>query len=61
MDTIALDGQRSPLYQNADFDEKKNKKNSSKHGYIGIRWMHSELILSFAKKVLNTNLDILAL
>ena len=26
-----------------------------------IRWMHSELILSFAKKVVNTNLDILAL
>ena len=26
MDTIALDGQRSPLYQNADFDEKKTRK-----------------------------------
>ena len=33
MDTIALDGQRSPLYQNADFDEKKNKKNSSMYYY----------------------------
>ena len=47
------------IYINKQWNETYVK--DPKHGYIGIRWMHSELILSSAKKVVNANSDNLAL